>query len=270
MVTTTIPTIKIFRLFITIDKNKEFLPMNPCAIQPMTLLDDLMNFIELAILFRILQYQQKMMSKAIFLKLYEANPEQKKVDRIVDILRNDGVIIYPTDTVYGIGCSISSRSAIDRVARFKGITPGKERFSLICDSLSQVADYTKNIHTPVFKLMKKALPGPYTFILNSSNKLPRLLNSAKKTVGVRIPNHKIPTTIVQQLGLPIITTSIRDEDEIVEYSTDPELIYEKFSHMVDVVIDGGYGNNVPSTVIDCTGEDFEILREGLGDINAIL
>lgn len=211
-----------------------------------------------------------MRSKAIFLKLYEANPEQKKIDRIVNILQNDGVIIYPTDTVYGIGCSITSRSAIDRVARFKGITPGKERFSLICESLSQVADYAKNIHTPVFKLMKKALPGPYTFILNSSNKLPRSLNSAKKTVGVRIPDHNIPTTLVHELGVPIITTSIRDEDEIIEYSTDPELIFEKFSNMVDVVIDGGYGNNVPSTVIDCTGDEFEVLREGLGDVDSIL
>jgi len=211
-----------------------------------------------------------MRSKATFFKLYEENPEQNKIDKIVDILRNDGVIIYPTDTVYGMGCSIMSRSAIDKVARFKGIKPGKERFSLIFSSLSQISEYAKNIHTPIFKVMKKALPGPYTFILQSSNKLPKLLNSAKKTVGVRVPDHNITRTIVEQLGVPIITTSIRDEDEIIEYSTDPELIYEKFSNMVDAVIDGGYGNNTPSTIIDCTGEDFEILREGLGEVDAIL
>lgn len=211
-----------------------------------------------------------MNSKAIFFKLYEENPEQKKVDKIIDILRNDGVIIYPTDTVYGIGCSIMSRNAIDRVARFKGMKPGKERFSLIFDSLSQISEYARNIHTPVFKVMKKALPGPFTFILHSSSKLPKLLNSAKKTVGVRVPDHNIPRTIVEQLGVPIITTSIRDEDEIIEYSTDPELIYEKFSTTVDAIIDGGYGNNIPSTVVDCTGDEFDVLRDGLGDIDAIL
>lgn len=211
-----------------------------------------------------------MKSTAVFFKLYEENPEQKKIDKILDILRNDGVIIYPTDTVYAFGCSITSRSAIDRLARLKGMKPGKERFSLIFDGLSQISEYAKNIHTPIFKVMKKALPGPFTFILHSSTKLPKLLNSAKKTVGVRVPNHNIPRTIIQQLGFPIITTSIRDEDEIIEYSTDPELIFEKFGHVVDAIIDGGYGNNVPSTIIDCTEGDFEILRDGLGDINAIL
>jgi tRNA threonylcarbamoyl adenosine modification protein (Sua5/YciO/YrdC/YwlC family) len=211
-----------------------------------------------------------MKSKAVFFKLYEENPEQKKIDKILDILRNDGVIIYPTDTVYAFGCSIMSRSAIDRLARLKGMKPGKERFSLIFDGLSQISEYAKNIHTPIFKVMKKALPGPFTFILHSSNKLPKLLHSSKKTVGVRVPKHNIPRTIIQQLGFPIITTSIRDEDEIIEYSTDPELIYEKFGNMVDAIIDGGYGNNIPSTIIDCTQEEFEVLREGLGDINAIL
>ncbi|MCG8311446.1 MAG: threonylcarbamoyl-AMP synthase [Cytophagales bacterium] len=211
-----------------------------------------------------------MKSKAIFFKLYEENPEQKKIDRIVDILSNDGVIIYPTDTVYGIGCSIMSRTAIDRVAKFKGMKPGKERFSLIFDSLSQVSKYARNIHTPVFKVMKKALPGPFTFILHSGSKLPKLLNSTKKTVGVRVPDHNTPRTIVEHLGVPIITTSIRDEDEIIEYSTDPELIYEKFSSMADAIVDGGYGNNIPSTIIDCTGDEFEVLRYGLGDPELIL
>ncbi len=211
-----------------------------------------------------------MKSKAIFFKLYEENPEQKKIDKILDILRNGGVIIYPTDTVYAFGCSIMSRSAIDRLARLKGMKPGKERFSLIFDGLSQISEYAKHIHTPIFKVMKKALPGPFTFILHSSNKLPKLLNSSKKTVGVRVPNHNIPRTIIQQLGFPIITTSIRDADEIIEYSTDPELINEKFGNLVDAIIDGGYGNNIPSTIIDCTKGEFEILREGLGDANTIL
>jgi tRNA threonylcarbamoyl adenosine modification protein (Sua5/YciO/YrdC/YwlC family) len=169
-----------------------------------------------------------------------------------------------------MGCSINSRKAIERIARLKGISPGKERFSLIFDSLSQISEYAKNIHTPVFKTIKKSLPGPYTFILHSSNKLPKLLNSAKKTVGVRIPDHNVPRTIIRQLGSPIITTSIRDEDEIIEYSTDPELIYEKFQNLVDIVIDGGYGNNTPSTIIDFTSGEPEVLREGLGEIDQFL
>lgn len=205
-----------------------------------------------------------------FFKLYEKNTEQNKLDKIVNILENDGVIIYPTDTVYGMGCSINSKKAIERIARLKGISPGKERFSLLFDNLSQIAEYTRNIETPVFKVLKKALPGPFTFILHAGSNLPKLLSSSKKTVGVRIPNHAIPRTLVRQLGFPIITTSIRDEDEVIEYSTDPELIYEKYCTQVDAIIDCGYGNNVPSTIIDCTGDGFEVLREGLGDVNSIL
>ena len=211
-----------------------------------------------------------MNGKARFFKLYERNPEQKKIDQIVDLLNNSGVMIYPTDTVYALGCSINNRKAIERIARIKGITPGKERFSLIFDSLSQISEYARNIHTPIFKIIKKAVPGPYTFILHSSSKLPKLLNSSKKTVGVRVPDHNIPRVIVEQLGSPIITTSIRDDDEIIEYSTDPELIYEKFHNQVDLVIDGGYGNNVPSTIIDFTSDEPEVLREGLGDVSLIL
>jgi len=211
-----------------------------------------------------------MNGKALFFKLYESNPEQKKIDQIINLLNNNGVIIYPTDTVYALGCNINSRKAIERIARIKGITPGKERFSLMFDSLSHITEYARNIHTPIFKIIKKAVPGPYTFIFHSSNKLPKLLNSSKKTVGVRIPDHNIPRVLVEQLGNPIITTSIRDEDEIIEYSTDPELIYEKFHNQVDLVIDGGFGNNIPSTIVDFTSEEPEILREGLGDINLIL
>ncbi len=209
-------------------------------------------------------------NQAMFLKLYEENPEIKKVEAIVDILKNDGVIIYPTDTVYAMGCSILSSKGIERISRFKGIKPGKGRFSLLCSDMSQVSEYTKNISTPVFKVMKKALPGPYTFILKSGNQLPRSLNSNQKTVGIRIPDHNIPITLIRELGHPIITTSIHDEDEVIEYSTDPELIFEKFAHMTDAVIDGGYGKNIPSTIIDCTNDAFEIVREGLGDVDAIL
>lgn len=211
-----------------------------------------------------------MSQKAIFVKIYEQNPEQKKIDSLLKILQNGGVIIYPTDTVYALGCSIMNRSAIDKLARIKGIKPGKERFSLLFESLSQVSEYAKNIHTPIFKIMKRAFPGPFTFILEASSKLPKLLSTPKKTVGVRVPKHNIPRTIVEQLGHPIITTSIRDEDDVIEYSTDPELIYEKFKFIVDAVVDGGYGNNNPSTVIDCTGNELEIVRQGLGDVDLIL
>lgn len=211
-----------------------------------------------------------MSSKAQFFKLYEKNPEQRKIDQIISTLQSDGVIIYPTDTVYALGCSILSRKAIEKLAHLKGITPGKERFSLLFDSLSQISEYAKNIHTPTFKIIKKAVPGPYTFILEASTKLPKLLQSSQKTVGVRVPDHNIPRTILQQLGHPIITTSIRDDDEIIEYSTDPELIYEKFQNQVDIVIDGGYGNNIPSTIIDFTSGEPVVLREGLGDASLIL
>jgi tRNA threonylcarbamoyl adenosine modification protein (Sua5/YciO/YrdC/YwlC family) len=211
-----------------------------------------------------------MSGKAQFFKLYEENPEQKKISKIVEILQNDGVIIYPTDTVYAMGCSINSLRAIEKLARLKGVTPGKERFSLVFDSLSQISEYAKSIHTPIFKIIKKAVPGPYTFILHSSSKLPKLLNSSKKTVGFRVPDHNVPRIIVEQLGHPIITTSIRDDDEIIEYSTDPELIFEKFRDIVDVVIDGGYGKNTPSTIIDFTSGEPVVLREGLGDVELIL
>lgn len=204
---------------------------------------------------------------AELIKLYQENPEQSKISRIVSILRDGGVIIYPTDTVYGIGCDIFNSKAVERVCRIKGIKPEKNNFSIICYDLSHISEYAKHISTPVFKVMKKALPGPFTFILDSNNKVPKLLNAKKKTIGIRVPDNNIPRTIVNELGNPIITTSIRDEDEVIEYSTDPELIYEKFMNLVDVVIDGGYGGNIASTVIDCTQDQMEIVREGLGDIH---
>jgi tRNA threonylcarbamoyl adenosine modification protein (Sua5/YciO/YrdC/YwlC family) len=206
---------------------------------------------------------------AEFIKLYEENPDPRRISQIVDILRDGGVVIYPTDTVYGMGCDITSQKAIDRICKIKGINPKKHNFSMICADLSNIAEFTRIITKPVFKLMKKAFPGPFTFILDASNQVPKILHSKKKTIGIRIPNHSIPLILVKELGNPILTTSINDEDEVVEYSTDPELIFEKYENLVDVVIDGGYGQNIASTILDCTGNEIEILRQGLGKLEDI-
>ena len=201
---------------------------------------------------------------AEFIRLYEENPDPKRISQIVSVLRDGGVVIYPTDTVYGLGCDITSQKGIDRICKIKGINPKKHNFSMICADLSNISQFTRILTKPVFKLMKKAFPGPFTFILDASNHVPKILHSKKKTIGIRIPNHSIPLTLVKELGHPILTTSIHDEDEVVEYSTDPELIFEKYEHLVDIVIDGGYGQNVASTILDCTGSEIEILRQGLG------
>ncbi|MFT5771347.1 MAG: tRNA threonylcarbamoyl adenosine modification protein (Sua5/YciO/YrdC/YwlC family) [Algoriphagus sp.] len=206
---------------------------------------------------------------AEFIKLYEENPDPRRISQIVDILRDGGVVIYPTDTVYGMGCDITSQKAIDRICKIKGINPKKHNFSIICADMSNIAEFTRIITKPVFKLMKKAFPGPFTFILDASNQVPKILHSKKKTIGIRIPNHSIPLLLVKELGNPILTTSINDEDEVVEYSTDPELIFEKYENLVDVVIDGGYGQNIASTILDCTGNEIEILRQGLGKLEDI-
>jgi tRNA threonylcarbamoyl adenosine modification protein (Sua5/YciO/YrdC/YwlC family) len=203
---------------------------------------------------------------AEFIRMYEENPDARRIAQIVDVLRDGGVVIYPTDTVYGMGCDITSQKAIDRICRIKGINPKKHNFSMICADLSNIAEFTRIITKPVFKLMKRAFPGPFTFILDASNQVPKILHSKKKTIGIRIPNHSIPLLLVKELGNPILTTSINDEDEVVEYSTDPELIFEKYENLVDVVIDGGYGQNVASTILDCTGHEIEILRQGLGKL----
>ncbi|KPQ13722.1 MAG: Sua5/YciO/YrdC/YwlC family tRNA threonylcarbamoyl adenosine modification protein [Algoriphagus marincola HL-49] len=207
---------------------------------------------------------------AEFIKLYEENPDPKRIRHIADILRDGGVVIYPTDTVYGIGCDITNQRAVERIAKIKGINPKKHNFSFICADLSDIAQYTRVIHKPVFKMMKKAFPGPFTFILEASSQVPKIMQMNKKTVGIRVPDHNVPRMLVQELGQPILTTSIHDEDEVIEYSTDPELIFEKYQHLVDVVIDGGYGQNVGSTILDCTGEEVEVIREGLGLVEEIL
>jgi tRNA threonylcarbamoyl adenosine modification protein (Sua5/YciO/YrdC/YwlC family) len=205
---------------------------------------------------------------AEFLKIHPQNPEMRKINRVVDVLRKGGIIIYPTDTIYGIGCDLMSRKAIDRLCKIMDIKPSKLDLSFICIDLSQVSEYVKQIDTPVFKVLRKSLPGPFTFILESSNRVPKILDVSKKTVGIRIPNHNIPIALVAELGNPIITSSVKDEDTIVEYTTDPEEIYEDFKHKVDMIIDGGVGGNIPSTVVDCTSGELLVKRKGLGDFES--
>jgi tRNA threonylcarbamoyl adenosine modification protein (Sua5/YciO/YrdC/YwlC family) len=202
---------------------------------------------------------------AELLRIHPLNPEGRKIQRTVEVLKRGGIIIYPTDTIYGIGCDLMNRKSIERLCQIMEIKPQKLNLSFICKDLSQISEYVKRMDTPIFKILKKALPGPYTFILESSSKVPRILDVNKKTVGVRIPDHEIPGAIVSQLGNPLINSSIKDDDVIKEYTTDPEEIYEDFKHSVDLVIDGGAGNNIPSSVIDCTGDQIVVVREGLGD-----
>jgi tRNA threonylcarbamoyl adenosine modification protein (Sua5/YciO/YrdC/YwlC family) len=201
--------------------------------------------------------------KAVRIKIYEENPNPKAIDRVVEILRKGGLIIYPTDTVYGLGCDITNTKAMERLARIKGVKVHQYHWSIVCADLSNLSDYTRHIDTPSFKILKKALPGPYTFVLNGNNNLPREFKK-KKTVGIRVPDHNTARTLVRELGHPIISTSIKDEDEVIEYTTDPDLIYEKWHHLVDAVIDGGYGGNIPSTVVDLTTDVPEIIRPGKG------
>ena len=206
----------------------------------------------------------------MLLRIYEENPNEKYIQQVVDVLKKGGIIIYPTDTIYGMGCDITNQKAIERIAQLKGIKTDKANFSFICHDLSHISNYVKPIDTSTFRLLKKALPGPFTFILEANSNVPKLLASKKKTVGIRVPDNDIAREIVKVLGNPILSTSIRDEDEVIEYSTDPELIHEKYKDLVDIVVDGGYGNNIASTVVDCSNGDFEIVRQGLGDLDQFL
>jgi len=201
----------------------------------------------------------------MLIKIYPDNPNPRDLDDVVRVLRNGGVVIYPTDTVYGIGCDITQPKAVERVMKIKGIKPKKAQFSFICSDLSHIADFAK-IDNSTFKLLKRNLPGPFTFILPGLNKVPSYFLSKRKSVGIRIPNNPIPIELVRILGNPILTTSLKDDDAVIEYTTDPELIYEKYSDVVDVVIDGGYGDNVASTVVDCTSSEVELVREGKGEL----
>lgn len=201
------------------------------------------------------------------LRIHPQNPERRKIEQVSAILRDGGVVIYPTDTVYGLGCDIFNAKAVERVKRIKGEKGKSSNIAFICYDLSELSKYARSVDTPTFKLMKRCLPGPYTFILNASSQVPKLLNANKKTVGIRVPDHLVPREIVRELGHPIATTSIDFEDEPVEYHTDPSLIAEKFNGQVDLVVDSGYGNIIHSTVLDCTGDTAEVIRHGLGEID---
>ncbi len=202
---------------------------------------------------------------AEFLRIYEENPNPKEIDKVVSVLKRGGLIIYPTDTVYGLGCDITNLKALEKVAKIKGVKLEKSNFSFVCHDLSNLSDYVKQIDTATFKILKRALPGAYTFILPGSKSLPNPFKK-RKTVGIRVPENNIALDIVKQLGNPIISTSIRDEDEILEYTTDPELILEKWDNLVDLVIDGGYGGNEPSTVIDLSEGEVTVIRQGKGSL----
>ena len=205
---------------------------------------------------------------AKFIKIYNENPNPKEIDKVVSLLKKGGLIIYPTDTVYGLGCDITNAKALEKIARIKNIKLAKANLSFICNDLSHLSDYVKQIDTPTYKVLKRALPGAYTFILPGNNNLPRAFKN-KKTVGIRIPDNNIIREIVKQLGNPIVSTSIRDDDDVIEYTTDPELIFEKWQNIVDMVIDGGYGGNQPSTVIDLSKDEIEIIREGKGSLDIL-
>lgn len=205
---------------------------------------------------------------AQFIKIYPENPNEKEIAKVVKALKDGGLIIYPTDTVYGLGCDITNTKALERIAKIKGVKLEKANFSFVCSDLSHISDYIKQIDTSTFKILKRALPGPYTFILPGNNNLPKEFKK-RTTVGIRVPDNTIAIEIVKRLGNPIVSTSIHDDDEILEYSTDPELIFEKWQNIVDVVIDGGYGDNHASTIIDLSGDEPEVIREGKGSLDIL-
>lgn len=205
---------------------------------------------------------------AELIRIYEENPNPKEIKRVVEALRDGALIIYPTDTVYGLGCDITNTAALEKIAQVRGVKLEKANFSFICEDLSNLSDYVRQIDTPTFKILKRCLPGPYTFVLPGNNNLPSVFKK-KKTVGIRVPDNNICRALVAGLGNPIVSTSIRDEDEVIEYTTDPELILEKWDNIVDFVIDGGYGDNIPSTVIDLTTSQPEVIREGKGTIDIL-
>ena len=200
----------------------------------------------------------------MLVKLYEENPNPKEIDKIIKVLQDGGLIVCPTDTVYAIGCDALNVRAVEKICRMKDINPEKSNLSIICYDLSNISEYAR-VDNNTFKLMKKNLPGPFTFILNTTSSLPKIYKN-KKTVGIRIPDNNIIRELVHTLGNPIMTTSVKDDDEVIEYTTDPELIYERYQDLVDIVIDGGYGGIEASTIVDCTGDEPEIMRQGKGEL----
>ena len=211
-------------------------------------------------------FHKKDKTMAELLKIFPENPNPKAIKKVIEVLKKGGLIIYPTDTVYGLGCDITNVKALERIAKIKGIKLERSNFSFICHDLSNLSDYVTQIDTSTFKLLKRTLPGPYTFILPGASSLPHPFKK-KKTVGIRIPDNSIALEIVKSLGNPIVSTSIHDEDELLEYTTDPELIFEKWSSKVDLVIDGGFGDNTPSTVVEVKDSEITILREGKGTVD---
>jgi len=205
----------------------------------------------------------------MLLRIHPETPSHRQVLKVVEVLSRDGVIIFPTDTIYAMGCNIYSPKAIDRISRIKGINSKNANYSFLCHDLSQLSDYSKPISNDVYKLMRRTLPGPFTYILNANSNVPKIFQNKKKTVGIRIPDNNILSEIIRELGNPLLSTSIHDEDDIIEYSTDPELIHEKYLNLVDLVIDGGIGDNIPSTIVDCTGDEILLVREGKGEVDLL-
>ncbi|NLR94658.1 MULTISPECIES: L-threonylcarbamoyladenylate synthase [Flammeovirga] len=207
---------------------------------------------------------------ADFFRINPDNPQERILNEVVNVLKRGGLVIYPTDTVYGVGCDLTNQSALKKLLRFKGLKANKMNLAFICYDLSDITNYVKQIDTPVFRVLKKSLPGPFTFIMKASSSVPKLVDTKKKEVGIRVPDHNIPRELVRLLGNPIVTTSLKQDDDILEYPTDPELIYEDYGNQVDAVIDGGYGNIHLSTVVDLRDGDFEVIRQGAGDIEDYL
>ena len=205
---------------------------------------------------------------AQFIKIYEDKPNEAAIAKVVKVLKEGGLVIYPTDTVYGLGCDITNTKALERIAKIKGVKLDKANFFFFFHDLSNISDYVRQIDTATFKILKRALPGPYTFILPGNNNLPKEFKK-KTTVGIRVPDNAIALEIVKLLGNPIVSTSIHDDDDVIEYTTDPELIFEKWQNLVDLVIDGGYGDNVGSTIIDLSGDEPVVLREGKGSLDIL-
>jgi tRNA threonylcarbamoyl adenosine modification protein (Sua5/YciO/YrdC/YwlC family) len=205
----------------------------------------------------------------MIIRIHPVPPDPRQLKKVVDIIQNGGVIIYPTDGVYAFGCEIHKAKAVERVAQLKGIQLEKADFSFVFDDLRHITEYARSVDTPIYKLMKSCLPGPYTFILNANNSVPKLFKNNKRTIGIRIPDNNICRSIVSELGSPIISSSVHDENDILEYTTDPELIHERYKDLVDAVIDGGYGALVPSTIIDCTGNVPELIRLGAGEVDFV-
>lgn len=202
----------------------------------------------------------------MLLRINPDNPEGRKINQVVDILKEGGVIVYPTDTVYGLGCDIFNPKAVERICRLRGLKPEKAMLSFICKDISQIAEYAFQIDNEIFKILKRNLPGPFTFVLKSNNQVPKLFKNRKRSIGVRIPDNRIAQAIVEELGRPILSLSLKSDDEILEYFTDPIDIFDDFKKLTDVVIDGGIGSNVPSTVVDCMGDEIVVIRQGAGEL----